>query len=445
MGKYAVIVGINYIKNPKAALKGCCNDARIMKGIVESKGFEEENIRLIVDDDEDCPDPSGAEVKKALEWLTTDRTEDDVIFFHFSGHGTQIPCDGDDVEEDDKDEAIVLEQMFLMADDDLKMFFCRLPVGCKVTCCTDCCHSGSMLDGEEVSIEGAKDEDSAHSSGTSDGLLSILGGSRDVDVDIDIEDISTSRSLPIDTIASILSNNLGKDVPPTGNGVNGALSQMFGGDAGKLMVKFALSQLSGGGNGKSSGTSALASLAQSFLGGGSSAAGNERDNGTSNGGGGKKKLISGLIGGFLGGFGKPERPPQQEQPQKPDNPMAQLLSGGDPISSLAAMLGGMGLAGEQSVTSSGAPAYKPPSSSTKDVAVLITGCQAHETSADVRPPNGMAFGALTKTLSDVYTENPDISHYELVSKVRQKLSRAKFAQNPCLECSEENAHRRFIC
>ena len=45
---------------------------------------------MIIDDDDDYPDPTGAEVKKALEWLCSDRSEDDVIFFHFSGHGTQV-------------------------------------------------------------------------------------------------------------------------------------------------------------------------------------------------------------------------------------------------------------------------------------------------------------------------------------------------------------------
>eukprot|EP00171_Calliarthron_tuberculosum_P003988 IDg3988t1 len=259
MGKYAVVVGINYIKNPEAALKGCCNDARIMKGILESKGFDEENIKMIVDDDEDVADPSGAEVKKALDWLTTDRSAEDIIFFHFSGHGTQIPCDGDDVEEDSKDEAIVLEQMYLMADDDLKMFFSRLPFGTRVTCVTDCCHSGSMLDGEEVAIEGAKDSSSARPTAESDTLVSILGGARD------LEEISTSRSLPIGTVAQILSGKLGKDVSPTGNGVNGAMAEVFGGDAGKLMVKFALGKLSGGNN---SGGNALSSFASAMMGGG---------------------------------------------------------------------------------------------------------------------------------------------------------------------------------
>lgn len=106
-----------------------------------------------------------------------------------------------------KDEAIVLEQMFLMCDDDLKMFFSQLPEGCKVTCVTDCCHSGSMLDGEEVMIEGAKDDYSSGSTGTSAGLLSVLGGCREVE---EIEEMSANRSLPIGTIANILSGNLGK-------------------------------------------------------------------------------------------------------------------------------------------------------------------------------------------------------------------------------------------
>lgn len=111
------------------------------------------------------------------------------------------------------------------------MFFSKLPVGCKVTCVTDCCHSGSMLDGEEVAIEGAKDSASVRPTAESASLLSILGGMREVD------EISTARSLPIDTIANILGGKLGKDVQPTGNGVNGALAEFFGGDAGKLMGK----------------------------------------------------------------------------------------------------------------------------------------------------------------------------------------------------------------
>lgn len=88
-------------------------------------------------------------------------------------------------------------------------------------------------------------------------------------------------------------------------------------------------------------------------------------------------MLSGLLGGLFG-LGKPSRPEKIEEP--PSNPISSLLSGGDPMGSLAGMLGGIGLEGQESMSSSGAPSYKPPSGSTRDVAVLITGCQAHETS-----------------------------------------------------------------
>lgn len=63
------------------------------------------------------------------------------------------------------------------------------------------------------------------------------------------------------------------------------------------------------------------------------------------------------------------------------NPLVSILGGGDPMANLTQMLSGMGLQGQEPVTSTEAPPYKPTASgATKDVAVLITGCQAHETS-----------------------------------------------------------------
>lgn len=121
MGKYAVLVGVNYTANPEAALKGCVNDTHISKAILLSKGFSEDNIRML--NDEGGEDPSGVNVKKALQWLCSDRSSDDYIFFHFSGHGTQVPSDGDDHEEDNKDEALCCAGLFLLADDDFKQFF----------------------------------------------------------------------------------------------------------------------------------------------------------------------------------------------------------------------------------------------------------------------------------------------------------------------------------
>ena len=69
----------------------------------------------------------------------------DVLFFHFSGHGTQIPTD-DSEETDGLDEAIVPTDMNLILDDDLRVITCKISPGARFTMLSDCCHSGTMLD-----------------------------------------------------------------------------------------------------------------------------------------------------------------------------------------------------------------------------------------------------------------------------------------------------------
>lgn len=70
----------------------------------------------------------------------------DTLFFHYSGHGTQVPTDHDDLEADGLDEAIVPVDMNLIVDDDLRLIFCQLPLGARMTMLADCCHSGTMMD-----------------------------------------------------------------------------------------------------------------------------------------------------------------------------------------------------------------------------------------------------------------------------------------------------------
>lgn len=348
-----------------------------MQGIVKSKGFKSRNVQMIVDDDDSVPDPSGHELKKALKWLCTGREVGDVIFFHFSGHGTQLPSDGDDDEEDGMDEAIVLEQMFLMVDDDLKGYFKQLPTGCRVTCVTDCCHSGSMLDGEAVMIEGPKSDDDNDEKDDE-----YEGGTREYN--------HTSRSLPIETVASILGGNLGHDVDSTSGGIQGAIAEMFGKKAGRFgrLGYFAASLF---GRKKDNGDHGSSSS--------SSSGGGERGASTT-------ESDSSSAYSDRGESGDEEDEEWEEYEDEE---------------------------------------FDDEEEESRDVAVLITGCQAHETSADVTTSDGDAFGALTKTLSGVVASNPSISYYDLVSKVRARLCVEGFSQNPCLECTTANSTRRFIC
>lgn len=68
-----------------------------------------------------------------------------------------------------------------------------------------------------------------------------------------------------------------------------------------------------------------------------------------------------------------------ESGQMGADPLQAILAGGDPMGSLHGMLGDLGLQGQEPL-SDDVPHYKPPSGSARDVAILITGCQAHETS-----------------------------------------------------------------
>lgn len=119
------------------------------------------------------------------------------------------------------------------------------------------------------------------------------------------------------------------------------------------------------------------------------------------------------------------------------------------------LLGGLG-------GGAAAPAEAPPASEAPNVAApgaggetngaLITGCQAHETSADACPggnPN-KAYGAMTNALTTTVAQfkskhpNGNLTYAQLVTEVRKMLLKAKFTQNPCLECSDETVGLGFI-
>lgn len=401
--------------------------------MLERKGFEEENIKMLVDDDDSLDVPNHINVKKALNWLTQERDDDDIIFMHFSGHGTQIPSDGDDEEEDQLDEAIVLDELFLMVDDDLQQYFSQVPNGAKVTVITDCCHSGTMLDGTEVVIEGPKDSSSAIAQEESDELVEALGGARGFE-------ISENRSLSIDTIAGAMSSKLGgAEVAPNSSGVSGAMAQVFGGSAGKLMFKYASSYLSK--NDDSGQMAAMLPMVMGALGGSgqSKTSGNPMSSmlgalgGATKQSSDPKKAIGGMVSSFFGGKKEPE--PAAPPPQSDD-----------PMSSVMGMMSKFGFGGQEGSTSSDAPSYNPaPRNINAETTVLITGCQSSETSADVRPTSGGAYGALTKTLTDIESKQQNISFYDLVSHVRSSLSAGGFSQNPCLETSPDRASEPFIC
>lgn len=89
--RMAVLVGCNYPKT-RYELHGCINDVVAMREtLVTRLGFEPGHVELLTDEAGSLAMPTGANIKKALDRMVDQAESGDVLFFHYSGHGTRIP------------------------------------------------------------------------------------------------------------------------------------------------------------------------------------------------------------------------------------------------------------------------------------------------------------------------------------------------------------------
>ncbi|KAI3437026.1 uncharacterized protein J3R85_005754 [Psidium guajava] len=82
-----------------------------------------------------------------------------------------------------------------------------------------------------------------------------------------------------------------------------------------------------------------------------------------------------------------------------------------------------------------------------DQGILLSGCQANETSADMNPSmeGGKAYGAFSDAVQTVLKETKrKLSNREVVVLAREVLRKQGFGQHPCLYCSDENADASFL-
>eukprot|EP00249_Psilotum_nudum_P013609 c24423_g1_i1 orf=983-1753(-) len=146
MGKKAVLVGCNYT-GTKAELHGCVNDVwRMHKSLIERFGFDEQDITVLIDTDRRYTQPTGANIKRAVNKIVSEAKPGDVLFFHYSGHGTRLPAESGSLDDTGYDECIVPCDMNLMTDDDFREIVDRVPKGASLTIVSDSCHSGGLID-----------------------------------------------------------------------------------------------------------------------------------------------------------------------------------------------------------------------------------------------------------------------------------------------------------
>lgn len=147
----AVLVGCNY-PNTEYELQGCINDVLTMRHMLLKRfGFEGKDIELLSDEEGSLVLPTGANIKKALRNMVDRAMEGDVLYFHYSGHGTLIPSLKKN-EPHRKDEAIVPCDFNLITDMDFRHLVNKLPPKASFTILSDSCHSGGLIDQEKEQI-----------------------------------------------------------------------------------------------------------------------------------------------------------------------------------------------------------------------------------------------------------------------------------------------------
>lgn len=105
--KRAVLVGCNY-PGTNEELQGCVNDVWVMHNILVQKyGFSKDNIKVLIDTDDKYPKPTGITIRRALQEIIDQSKPGDVLFFHYSGHGTRMEAEADQDDETGFDECIV--------------------------------------------------------------------------------------------------------------------------------------------------------------------------------------------------------------------------------------------------------------------------------------------------------------------------------------------------
>ncbi len=155
MTSKALLVGLNAYPNPSNSLRGCLNDVLQMSRMLqESFRFDDpRQIRVLTDHR-----ATTSAIKERLRWLVDSARAGDVLVFHYSGHGSQVPDRHGD-ESDGLDEIICpydLDWDDPFTDDDLFEIVRGLPASVNLTVILDSCHSGTGLREATGSGRGAR-------------------------------------------------------------------------------------------------------------------------------------------------------------------------------------------------------------------------------------------------------------------------------------------------
>jgi hypothetical protein len=92
---YAVLVGVNNYTNldRQYQLQGPVNDVALMRSVLRTRGFAEDNILILADGIGGAQVPTRHGIMQAIAMVTERAKRGDFVYLHFSGHGSQQPED----------------------------------------------------------------------------------------------------------------------------------------------------------------------------------------------------------------------------------------------------------------------------------------------------------------------------------------------------------------
>lgn len=155
----ALLIGINDYPEPENRLSGCVNDVFLMSAMLQERGYQPEEIRVVLDSR-----ATTRGVQERLKWLLGDvRAGDERVLF-YSGHGAQVAAYDADGEPDHKDETLVTYDFDWsgstgISDDMLSQLYANLPYDARFSIILDCCHSGGIARAGGVAVRGINPPD----------------------------------------------------------------------------------------------------------------------------------------------------------------------------------------------------------------------------------------------------------------------------------------------
>ncbi|KAL6246894.1 hypothetical protein RBB50_006201 [Rhinocladiella similis] len=147
----ALLIGINYFGSGHQ-LEGCIDDVRNVQEFLVSRNYSTHPKDMVVLTDNSDPRgpyfPTGHNILAAMRWLVSE--PGCLCFLHYSGHGGQVPDNGDGRSSSGFDDTIVpvdFERNGQIPSGVLhRELVSGLANGCVLSILFDCCHSGSAVE-----------------------------------------------------------------------------------------------------------------------------------------------------------------------------------------------------------------------------------------------------------------------------------------------------------